>query len=251
MRRGQRCDRDEDDRATRPARTPGTGERARRVFQVPYSLSHTLLEPSGVVIVSHGNLELGKFRFGQQLTIVGRLLTSHVCLCPHSVCRRMTVFFSAGVGCIGYGSVGTEGEWWFLQLQGGPQFQQHPARFPVGRRHQRCQRGAATAISAAAGGRRGVLRIVLSSAGPILEAAASQPANQPTSQQSNQPANKPTNQPTIQPTSQPANPTDKKSATSELRTSEGLEGLSNAPNDASTNIDSVSPHILFLLFTPR
>ena len=80
--------------------------------------------------------------------------------------------------------------------KGGPQFQQHPARFPVGRRHQRCQRGAARAISAAAGGRRGVRRIVLSSAGPILEAAASQPANQPanqpTSQQSNQPANNPT-----------------------------------------------------------
>ena len=128
MRRGQRCDRDEDDRATRPARTPGTGERARRVFQVPYSLSHTLLEPSGVVIVSHGNLELGKFRFGQQLTIVGRLLTSHVCLCPHSVCRRMTVFFSAGVGCIGYGSVVTEGEWWFLQLQSRSETR-------VGRRH--------------------------------------------------------------------------------------------------------------------
>ena len=130
MRRGQRCDRDEDDRATRPARTPGTGERARRVFQVPYSLSHTLLEPSGVVIVSHGNLELGKFRFGQQLTIVGRLLTSHVCLCPHSVCRRMTVFFSAGVGCIGYGSVVTEGEWWFLQLQSRSETR-------VGRRHPR------------------------------------------------------------------------------------------------------------------
>ena len=28
----------------------------------------------------------------------------------------MTVFFSAGVGCIGYGSVVTEGEW-FLELQ--------------------------------------------------------------------------------------------------------------------------------------
>ena len=79
MRRGQRCDRDEDDRATRPARTPGTGERARRVFQVPYSLSHTLLEPSGVVIVSSGNLELGKFRFGYarwQATDVARLSLS-------------------------------------------------------------------------------------------------------------------------------------------------------------------------------
>ena len=81
MRRGQRCDRDEDDRATRPARTPGTGERARRVFQVPYSLSHTLLEPSGVVIVSRGNLELGKFRFRAvndrwQATDVARLSLS-------------------------------------------------------------------------------------------------------------------------------------------------------------------------------
>ena len=126
-----------------------------------------------------------------------------------------------------------------LQLQ---QQQQHPARFPGGRRHQRCQRGA--------GGRRGVLRIVHSVGGPHPRGSrpanqpANQPADQPADQPTSRPASRPANQPTSRPASRPASPT------SELRTSEGL-GLSNAPNAASTNIDSVSPHILFLLFTPR
>ena len=143
----------------------------------------------------------GNFAFGQ-LTIVGRLLTSHVCLCPHSVCRRMTVFFSAGVGCIGYGSMVTEGEWWFLQLQSIDEIEGR-APVPTTPGPFSCRTTTSTVPTRSSNSN------ISSSRRPPRRAPYSPLFGGPQPRGSGQPTIQPANKPTIQPTSQPANPTDK------------------------------------------